>query len=278
MSLFLCCFFAFSSLPKAKSKEVKGGISIFHTLALAVMTLPRSTQIERHLQMNFIFLPCTALTSWKNTFVALSKGLVHNWFVTFLLPRFTAEFGPLWASHLTPRPPAPLQGVPLSAPVKVSDFNVFLFLYFYSSSSANTANHRSAKKRESTGVAVRSRPGSSAGVARLEESHQARRALLPLLLLLCHHPTEIYRSFVAHGASPLSPASHFNLGFTQTPPRPCERRGGGGGALGYRSHMEKMGHGPCWGHQILPLMMMIPVVAKGSCAATGFWLYQLLRG
>lgn len=193
MSLFLCCFFAFSSLPKAKSKEVKGGISIFHTLALAVMTLPRSTQIERHLQMNFIFLPCTALTSWKNTFVALSKGLVHNWFVTFLLPRFTAEFGPLWASHLTPRPPAPLQGVPLSAPVKVPDFNAFLLLFFYSSSSANTANHRSAKKRESTGVAVRSRPGSSAGVARLEESHQARRALLPLLLLLCHHPTEIYR-------------------------------------------------------------------------------------
>lgn len=57
----------------------------------------------------------------------MSKGPVHKWFVTFLLSCFTAEFGPLRASHLTPRPPAPLQGVPLSVLVKVSDFNVFFF-------------------------------------------------------------------------------------------------------------------------------------------------------
>lgn len=36
----------------------------------------------------------------------------------------------------------------------------------------------------------------------------------------------------------------------------------------------KMVQGPCWG-QILPLVM-IPLVTKGSCAATGFWLSQLM--
>lgn len=61
-------------------------------------------------------------------------------------------------------------------------------LFFYSSLAANTANHRSAKKRESGGVAAKNRPGSSAGVAGLTESHQARRALL---LIVCQDDARI---------------------------------------------------------------------------------------
>lgn len=68
------------------------------------------------------------------------------------------------------------------------------------------------KNRESSGVAVKSRPGSCAGVAWLTESHQARRALLLIICQDCA-PTEIYRSSVACGASLLLPCIPFLPGF-----------------------------------------------------------------
>lgn len=68
---------------------------------------------------------------------------------------------------------------------------------------------------------------------------------------------------------PSSPASHFHQGFTLAPPRPCERSGDGGGDLGCHSHTGKTGHGPCWWHQILALMM-IPVVIQGKLCSHGF--------
>lgn len=66
-------------------------------------------------------------------------------------------------------------------------------------------------------MAAKNRPGSSAGVAGLTESHQAQRALL---LIICQDdaPVEIYGSFVAHGAGPLLSCIPFPSGFhTGTP-------------------------------------------------------------